>query len=238
MLLKIDKLVAGYGNKRVLNGVSLNVEESKVTALFGHNGAGKSTTLNAIMGVIKPREGKILFEGLDITGNDPWLNARRGIGYCPEANPVFRSLTVAENLMLAGRTIKKELGKHRNCQEMIFELFPVLKQKISLPAGSLSGGERQMLALGMSLMIRPRLVLLDEPSAGLAPLLVARLFSVIQEMKDRLGAGVLLVEQNVEDASRIADSVYVLQQGKVVFAGTQREWLDYAGRAHVGDLRS
>ncbi len=225
MLLKVDKLITGYGKRQVLSEVCLNVNEKAVTAIFGHNGAGKSTALKTIFNLIKPWEGKIFFKDMDITGNEPWHNVRLGIGYCPEANPIFSSLTVLENLMLAGRTIKKiNLSQYMDCQERVYGLFPVLNEKAKLLSGSLSGGERQMLALGISLMNAPKLVLLDEPSAGLSPLLVGRLFSAIKEIKEKLGVGVLLVEQNVEDAIKLADLIYVLQQGKIVFAGNQEEW--------------
>jgi branched-chain amino acid transport system ATP-binding protein len=225
MLLSVEDLHAGYGKRQVLREVYLRVEEKGVTNIFGHNGAGKSTTLKSIISIIKPWRGKIFFKEADITGHEPWHNVQQGISYCPEANPVFGSLTVKENLLLAGRIIKKVDGKqYLDCLERVYGLFPKLNEKGKVLAGSLSGGERQMLALGVSLMNAPKLVLLDEPSAGLSPLLVTRLFSAIKEMKDKLGVGILLVEQNIEDAAKLADLIYVLHQGRITFGGNKQEW--------------
>ncbi len=227
MLLSVDNLTVGYGKRQVLTDVSLKVEEKSVSSIFGHNGAGKSTTVKTIMSFIKAWSGKIMFDGIDISGEAPWHNVRRGISYCPEANPVFSTLSVAENLQLAGRLIRKaDVNRYQDCQNRVFDLFPRLREKLKAIAGSLSGGERQMLALGVALMNAPRLVLLDEPSAGLSPSMVGRLFSAIQEIKDKLGVGVLLVEQNVEDAAKLSDTIYVLHQGKIVFSGNQQEWFN------------
>lgn len=212
-MLQLRDLHAGYGNLEVLKGVSLDVQEGEIVTLIGSNGAGKTTTLTAISGLLRPKHGRIIFDGKDITRAAPHEIVRRGLVHCPEGRQIFTRLTVAENLRLAAGHRRDRQAVARD-MERVFDLFPILGERQQLLAGMLSGGEQQMLALGRSIMSAPRLLLLDEPSLGLAPLVVERIFQVIAELR-RQGVTVLLVEQNAWYALRFADRAYVLETGTI-----------------------
>lgn len=222
MLLQVTDLQAGYGKKQVIHGVSLEVREREIVAVLGHNGAGKSSLMNAIFGVIRPSGGRVLFQGKDITGQRPSTNVREGLGYSPQGAEVFRSMTVTENLMLGGFPVKDQrLVMDRIAR--VLELFPALHERRSIRAGSLSGGERQMLALGAVLVSSPKMVILDEPSGGLSPIVVDKMYEAIRDIAARLNASVLLVEQESNHALEIADRAYVLANGRLIYQGGAKD---------------
>ena len=222
MLLQVTDLQAGYGKKQVIHGVSLEVREREIVAVLGHNGAGKSTLMNAIFGVIRPTGGRVLFQGKDITGQQPSTNVQEGLGYSPQGAEVFRSMTVTENLMLGGFPVKDQrLVMDRISR--VLELFPALHERRSIRAGSLSGGERQMLALGAVLVSSPNMVILDEPSGGLSPIVVDTMYEAIRDVATRLNASVLLVEQESSHALEIADRAYVLANGRLIYQGGAKD---------------
>jgi branched-chain amino acid transport system ATP-binding protein len=212
-LLRIENLVARYGRITALKGISLHVDEGEIVALIGANGAGKTTTLRAISGLVKPASGAITFEGRDLRGVAPHEIVRLGIGHSPEGRRVFPRMTVRENLELGAftRTSKREIAADT---EQVLETFPRLHERIDQKAGTMSGGEQQMLAIGRALMGRPRLLLLDEPSLGLAPLIVQTIFNVIRAINAR-GTTILLIEQNASQALAVAARGYVLEVGAV-----------------------
>jgi branched-chain amino acid transport system ATP-binding protein len=216
-MLELADVHVRYGNIRALQGVSLRVESGELVALIGSNGAGKSTTLRTISGLLRPSQGAITFEGADITTAPTDRIVAMGISQCPEGRHIFGSLTVAENLRL-GAVSRSDGSAIATDLEMVFELFPLLKERIGQAGGTLSGGEQQMLAIGRALMSRPRLLLLDEPSLGLAPLMVERIFGTIAELK-RQGRTILLVEQNVHQALDVADRAYVVETGRITLDG-------------------
>ena len=216
-MLELADVHVRYGNIRALQGVSLRVESGELIALIGSNGAGKSTTLRTISGLLRPAQGAITFEGADITSAATDRIVALGVSHCPEGRRIFGSLTVAENLRL-GSVSRSDASGIAADLEMVFELFPLLKERTGQPGGTLSGGEQQMLAIGRALMSRPRLLLLDEPSLGLAPLMVERIFATIAELK-RQGRTILLVEQNVHQALDVADRGYVLETGRMTLDG-------------------
>jgi len=215
-MLSVVDLDVYYGAIHALHGVSLDVEAGEIVTLIGSNGAGKSTTLRAISGLVRPRAGSIRFEGKEITRTPPHQVAAAGIGHAPEGRRVFANLTVRENLDLGAYTRRDRDGIRRDFDEVL-ELFPRLKERLSQQAGTLSGGEQQMLAIGRALMGKPRLLLLDEPSLGLAPFLVTEIFRILREV-NRRGTTVLLVEQNAHMALETAQRGYVLETGRVVLA--------------------
>ncbi len=216
-MLELDNVHVRYGNIRALQGVSLKVDQGELVALIGSNGAGKTTTLRTISGLLRPSAGTIAFEGSDITTAPTDRIVGLGISHCPEGRRIFGSLTVRENLRL-GAVAQPDSHAAAADLEMVFVLFPLLKERLGQAGGTLSGGEQQMLAIGRSLMSRPRLLLLDEPSLGLAPLMVERIFETIAELK-RQGRTILLVEQNVHHALDIADRAYVLETGRITLDG-------------------
>jgi branched-chain amino acid transport system ATP-binding protein len=216
-MLELADVHVRYGNIRALQGVSLRVERGELVALIGSNGAGKSTTLRTISGLLRPSQGAITFEGADITTAPTDRIVSMGISHCPEGRHIFGSLTVAENLRLGAVSRTDRTGVAADL-EAVFELFPLLKERIGQAGGTLSGGEQQMLAIGRALMSRPRLLLLDEPSLGLAPLMVERIFATIAELK-RQGRTILLVEQNVHQALDVADRAYVVETGRITLDG-------------------
>jgi branched-chain amino acid transport system ATP-binding protein len=217
-LLQIENLVARYGRITALAGISLHVDEGEVVALIGANGAGKTTTLRAISGLIRPASGRIAFEGHDLGGRAPHAIVRLGIGHSPEGRRVFPRMSVRENLELGAytRSSKREIAADT---EHVLETFPRLRERIGQKAGTMSGGEQQMLAIGRALMGRPRLLLLDEPSLGLSPLYVQTIFSVIREINAR-GTTILLIEQNASQALAVATRGYVLEVGLVAHEDT------------------
>jgi branched-chain amino acid transport system ATP-binding protein len=216
-VLELADVQVRYGNIRALQGVSLRVDQGELIALIGANGAGKTTTLRAISGLQRPSDGTITFEGADITSASTDRIVGLGISHCPEGRRIFGSLTVAENLRLGAVSVADQKAATEEL-ENVFELFPLLKERLSQAGGTLSGGEQQMLAIGRALMSRPRLLLLDEPSLGLAPLMVERIFETIGRLKEQ-GRTILLVEQNVHQALDVADRAYVLETGRITLEG-------------------
>ena len=220
-LLEVRDLVAGYGPIRALDGVSLDVEDGELVALIGANGAGKTTLLMAISGVVPPRGGSIRFAGTHLAAAKPHEIMRLGIGHAPEGRRIFPRLTVRENLELGGFT-QTDRGRLARDIDEACGLFPVLGQRLDQLGGTLSGGEQQMLAIARALVGHPRLLLLDEPSLGLAPLIVAKVFEVIAALSAR-GIGVLLVEQNARAALKLANRGYVLETGRITLTGSGAE---------------
>jgi branched-chain amino acid transport system ATP-binding protein len=217
-MLEIRDLVCGYGHVTALKGISIRVEAGQLVALVGANGAGKSTTLRAISGLVPPRSGAITFEGRDITGAEPRRVLGHGIAHCPEGRRVFPQMSVAENLAMGAYRRRDRAGIAADLAHVYGE-FPRLAERRHQAAGTLSGGEQQMLAIGRALMSRPKLVLFDEPSLGLAPNIVERMFSVIRTICDA-GTTVLLVEQNAFAALELCDHAYLLETGRIVLAGS------------------
>ena len=220
-MLELNDIHARYGAITALRGVSIEVQEGELVALLGVNGAGKSTTLGCIAGVLRPWQGEIQFQGGSILGKTPEQIARLGISLVPEGRDIFPSLTVEENLRLGAYTRSEKSEYRRNLGE-VFELFPVLKERFQQPGGTLSGGEQQQLAIARALMSSPRLLMLDEPSLGLAPVLVDQIFDLIARLHQR-GVTILLVEQNVDRALEIVDRAYVLSTGLVESQGTPQQ---------------
>ncbi|MBI4590781.1 MAG: ABC transporter ATP-binding protein [Candidatus Rokubacteria bacterium] len=212
MILEALDLVAGYGKKEVLHGVSLRVEAGEIVGLIGHNGAGKTTLLRVLFGLLPVQRGEVRYAGRPITGRRPALNVKDGLSFVPQGHGIFTDLTVRENLELGGHSLG-EADPDRVAA--IYNLFPILMGRRDQRAGTLSGGQQQMLALGLALMLRPKLLLLDEPSLGLAPILVQRVLESVVEINRRFGTAVLLVEQNVKQALRIAGRVYVMKVGQI-----------------------
>jgi branched-chain amino acid transport system ATP-binding protein len=217
-LLELDNVHSYYGHIQALRGISLTVEEGEVVTLIGSNGAGKTTTLRSIHGILPPREGKILFDGEEIQGLPAHDMISRGISQSPEGRKIFFRMTVRENLEM-GAYNRNDGSGVREDMDRVFELFPRLNERIKQEAGTMSGGEQQMLAIGRALMGRPKLLLLDEPSMGLAPVLVERIFQTIQEINQQ-GTTILLVEQNANVALEIATRGYVLETGSIVNSAT------------------
>ena len=233
-MLRLDGLDVYYGQIRALKGVSLEVRSGEIVALLGNNGAGKTTTLKTISGLLVPRQGTIHLEDRVLTGTAPHDVVSRGIGHVPEGRRIFNRLTVRENLVM-GAFLRNDSGVADDLQR-VFTLFPRLQERVTQVAGTLSGGEQQMLAIGRALMGRPRLLLLDEPSMGLAPVLVEQIFDTIGAV-NRQGTTILLVEQNAAMALSIAHRGYVLETGSVVLSGTAAELSENAEvrRAYLGD---
>jgi branched-chain amino acid transport system ATP-binding protein len=222
-VLSVKDLVVHYGAIQALSGVSLEVGEGQVVALIGANGAGKTTTLRAVSRLVRPTSGTVTFHGEEITGLRSHEIAARGLAHAPEGRGIFLNLTVQENLDL-GAYLRRDRGGIAEDLDRSFALFPILKERRSQVGGTLSGGEQQMLAVARALMGRPRLLLLDEPSLGLAPQVVERIFEVLREV-NRGGVAMLLVEQNAHKALQIAHHAYVLETGAVAMQGTGRELL-------------
>ena len=223
MLLEISDLVVKYGEIPALTGISLQVEEGKITTLIGANGAGKSTLLKTISGLIRPASGSIIYQGKDLTKIPPQRTVSEGIAHCPEGRKIFTTQTVMENLRLGGFTRKDKDQLEKDIEESL-NMFPVLRERQNQQAGSLSGGEQQMLALCRALMSKPKLLMLDEPSMGLAPILVEQIFDIIKELH-QAGTTILLVEQNAQVALSIADRAYVLETGTISMSGDAKELL-------------
>jgi branched-chain amino acid transport system ATP-binding protein len=213
MILELKDVYVNYNHIRALQGISLNVRKGEIVALIGANGAGKSTTLNAVSGLLKTTSGKITYEGRDITGHSPQTIVRGGIIQVPEGRAILTTLKVRENLEMGAFAGKS--NRMKEDMDAIFARFPVLRKKAELPAGNLSGGEQQMLALGRALMAKPRLLLMDEPSMGLSPILVREIFQIITEI-NKQGTSILLVEQNAQMALEISQRGYVLETGRIV----------------------
>ncbi|HEY7248426.1 MAG TPA: ABC transporter ATP-binding protein [Xanthobacteraceae bacterium] len=208
-----------YGNFEVLHHVDIAVGERRIVGLFGHNGAGKSSLLRGIYGLLPVRAGKVTFAGEEITNDPPFERAARGIRLVPQERNVFGSLTVEDNLRLGALRLAGDASVHASRREEVYGAFPILRERYRARASVLSGGERQMLAISIALMTWPKLLLLDEPSSGLAPIVIQRLFDMIRKIRDHFGMAVLLVEQNVTQALHIVDEVCVLEEGRVIFSG-------------------
>ena len=221
-MLKIEDLKVNYGGIEAVKGISFEVPENEIVTLIGANGAGKSTTLRTISGLVKASSGKITFDGDDITGLPPYEIVSKGITLVPEGRRVFPDLTVLENLKAGAYLRKDDIKKDL---EWVYELFPRLKERSWQAAGTLSGGEQQMLAVGRALMSKPKLMMMDEPSMGLAPLIVKDIFDIIKEIVQQ-GVTILLIEQNANMALQTANDAYVLEVGKITMKGTGKELLD------------
>lgn len=212
-MLTVDHIHSFYGESHILHDVSLEVKKGKVVALLGRNGMGKTTTLHSIMGIVPPRKGKVILEGKELQSKPSYQVAKAGIGIVPQGRRIFGNLTVKENLLTTHRPVEGgwELEK-------IYQLFPRLEERKTSMGGNLSGGEQQMLSIGRALMTNPDILLLDEPSEGLSPLMVREVIKIIKELKSR-GISMLIVEQNLAMASELADYIYILSKGSVVFKG-------------------
>ncbi len=234
-MLKIEDLHVYYGGIHALDGVSLEVPDRQIISLIGANGAGKSTTLKTIMGLVPSSEGTISFDGTDITKFQTRDIVKEGIVLCPEGRRVFPDLTVAENLAM-GAYLRKDKAGIQKDKEWVYTLFPRLLEREWQTAGTLSGGEQQMLAVGRALMSRPKLLMMDEPSLGLAPLIIKDIFSIIKEI-NAAGVNVLLIEQNAKAALEIADYAYVLETGRITLSGTGAELLasESVKKAYLGE---
>ncbi|OOM77564.1 high-affinity branched-chain amino acid transport ATP-binding protein LivF [Clostridium puniceum] len=234
-MIKIDNLVVAYGGIEALKGVSLEVPSGKIVTLVGANGAGKSTTLKSIVGLVKPKSGSIEYEGADLTKLNTELMVKKGIALVPEGRKVFADLTVLENLKIGAYTRNDKVGIEEDL-ENVYSLFPRLKERTWQAAGTLSGGEQQMLAIGRALMSRPKLIMMDEPSLGLAPIVVKELFGIIKKINEE-GMTVLLIEQNANAALKIADIGYIMETGKITLSGSGKELLsnDEIKKAYLGE---
>jgi len=243
-ILEVKNLVVDYGIIRAIKGIDLNVKPGNIVAILGANGAGKTTTIRTVNGLVKAASGEIIFNGEKITNLEPNRLANKGISQSPEGRMILNGLTVEENLNVGAYSIKPEVvdGKkisvntlRKQTLKEVFDLFPVLKERRKQQASTLSGGEQQMLSIGRALMSRPKLLLLDEPSLGLAPLIVKDIFEKIKQIRDA-GTTILIVEQNAYQTLKIADYVYVLELGKVKSEGTAKELLadDQLVKAYLG----
>lgn len=234
MLLEVKDLNVYYGAIHALQGISFHLDEGEIVTLIGANGAGKSTTLNTISGILRPRQGQVIFKGKDITFTPAEEIVRMGVCQAPEGRKIFATLTVMENLEMGAytQTDKSEIQKNL---ERVFRSFPRLKERQNQLGGTLSGGEQQMLAIGRALMSRPQLLLLDEPSMGLSPILVEEIFNIIQEINAQ-GTSILLVEQNAQMALSVAHRGYVLETGKIVLEGASTDLLHdpMVAKAYLG----
>jgi branched-chain amino acid transport system ATP-binding protein len=233
-LLEVEALQAGYDELQVVWDVSLSVAEGEFVALIGSNGAGKTTTLRTIAGLIRPKKGQVVFQGQPIAGLAPQMIAQRGISFITEELNLFEGMTVQDNLLLGGY-ISKDSKKTISMMDQVYELFPILHERKNQLAGTLSGGERRMLAVGRGLMSEPCLLMVDEPSLGLAPKIVMDVFSTLKALHDR-GVTVLLVEQNVTNTLQIADKAYVMEQGCIVLEGKSDELMrnEYLRETYLG----
>ncbi|MGG6431634.1 ABC transporter ATP-binding protein [Anoxybacillus sp. D401a] len=222
-LLRLERVHTFYGGVHALKGIDLEVCEGEIVTLIGSNGAGKSTTLKTISGQVKAKSGRIVYERKDMTNTPPHVTALAGIAHVPEGRRIFPRLTVKENLEMGAFSVndKKEIAER---MERVFHYFPRLKERLQQKGGTMSGGEQQMLAIGRALMMKPKLLMLDEPSMGLAPIIVEQIFHIIRELNDE-GMTILLVEQNAFQALQIAHRGYVIQTGEITMSGTGKELL-------------
>jgi branched-chain amino acid transport system ATP-binding protein len=234
-MLRLDDVHVAYGEIPALKGVGLDVRQGEIVALLGNNGAGKTTTLRTISGLLVPSRGALTLDGAPLGGIAPHDVVRRGIAHVPEGRRIFNRLTVRENLLM-GAYIRRDVAAIAGDLERVFALFPRLSERVTQTAGTLSGGEQQMLAIGRALMARPRLLLLDEPSMGLAPVLVEQIFDTVRDI-NRQGTTILLVEQNAAMALAVAQRGYVIETGAIVLSGTAAELADNpeVRRAYLGE---
>ncbi len=233
-ILRTENINAGYGKLQILFDVSVNFEENGITAIVGPNGSGKSTLLKTIMGFTRIYDGKVYFEDRDITGKPPHAVTKMGISYLPQVGNVFTTLTVYENLRLAGYTLDESELNDR--MEQVLTFFPVLKDYMEKKVGRLSGGERQMVAMGMALIRNPKVMLFDEPSANLAPILAKKVVGEVKRLRDELGITIVIVEQIVKLALEIAEEAYLLVSGAVRYSGDAKELLNHPdfGKMYLG----
>lgn len=234
-MLEVKDLYVSYGMIAALKGISFEVNEGEVIALIGANGAGKTTTLHTLTGLLHAKSGSITFDGKELTKTPAHKIVEMGIAHVPEGRRVFQNLTVLDNLKLGAFTRKDKAGIAKDIEE-VYELFPRLAERKTQIAGTLSGGEQQMLAMGRALMSKPKIVVMDEPSMGLSPLLVSKIFEIIEMIRER-GTTVLLVEQNAKKALAISDRAYVLETGKIVLSGDAHELMnnDSVKKAYLGE---
>ena len=234
-MLEIRNLNVHYGGIYALRGINLEVDDGKIISLIGANGAGKSTTLKSVMGLVPKSAGSVVWNGRDITRLETKEIVKAGIALCPEGRKVFPDLTVAENLTI-GAYLRKDKEEIKKDRDWVYELFPRMKEREWQLAGTLSGGEQQMLAVGRALMTKPKLLMLDEPSLGLAPLVIKDIFSIIRQIKEA-GVNVLLIEQNAKAALEISDFAYVMETGTITMSGPGRELLsdDRVKKAYLGE---
>jgi len=218
-VLSIEHLNGGYGRKQVVFDCSMHVGRGEIVGVLGHNGSGKSTTIKTIHGVIPALGGKITYQGQDTTRNGTRVNVRNGMALIPSERFVFQDLSVLDNLLLGGAN-EPDTGKRATRLELVYELFPILRERAGQPAGTMSGGQQRMVSLGLALMSSPKLLMLDEPSLGLAPSVVQQIFSTVRHLADTEGLAVLLLEQNVGQALKIVDRVYVMRSGRVLLEET------------------
>jgi len=235
-LLEIENLHSYYGHVHALKGISLDVEEGEIVTLIGANGAGKTTTLRTVSGLLSPREGRVVFDGQVLNGVPAHQIVNMGISQAPEGRKVFTTLTVQENLNMGAYSLGSDREAIEENRRRVFQLFPRLEERKNQVAGTLSGGEQQMLSIGRALMARPRLLMLDEPSLGLAPMLVKAIFQTIEEINQG-GVTILLVEQNARAALRLADKGYVLETGRTILSGAAEKLIhdERVRRAYLGE---
>ena len=235
VMLKVEDLHVAYDGVQAVRGISLEVHASEITALLGANGAGKSSTLLSIVGLVKPERGRVTFEGQDITGQPPEILIKKGIAMIPEGARVFARQPVEQNLRL-GAYIMRDETVYRHRLERVYKLFPRLLERREQSAGTMSGGERQMLAIGRALMSGPRLLLIDEPSLGLSPILIEQVFDALAVLNKQDGLAVLLVEQNMMQALEVAARAYVMQSGRIAIEGTAADLAasDEVRKAYLG----
>jgi branched-chain amino acid transport system ATP-binding protein len=234
-LLSLKNISVKYGSFAAVHDINIEVNEGEIVVLLGSNGAGKSTAFRTISGLTKPAEGEILFEGKSLNKVSADKIVQLGIGQCPEGRKLFPAMSVQENLRMGAFVHRRKKDEIKKSLQHVYELFPILHEKKDDAAGSLSGGQQQMLAIGRALMSKPKLMLLDEPSVGLAPLIVEQMFEVIQQI-NREGTTILLAEQNANAALRIADKGYVFENGSIVLQGTSQELFanDEVRKAYIG----
>ena len=234
-MLEIRNLNVHYGGIHALRGINLEVDDGKIISLIGATGAGKSTTLKSVMGLVPKSAGSVVWNGRDITRLETKESVKAGIALCPDGRKVFPDLTVAENLTI-GAYLRKDKEEIKKDRDWVYELFPRMKEREWQLAGTLSGGEQQMLAVGRALMTKPKLLMLDEPSLGLAPLVIKDIFSIIRQIKEA-GVNVLLIEQNAKAALEISDFAYVMETGTITMSGPGRELLsdDRVKKAYLGE---
>ncbi len=223
-LLRTERLQAGYGKIVAVRDLDLRIEEGEIVALLGANGAGKSTTLGAIAGLVEVKRGRVLLGDADVTGLSAEEMVRRGVSLVPEGRRIFARLTIAENLAV-GAVGRRDRARVQEDEARLLDLFPILRERHRAPGGTLSGGEQQQLAIARALMARPRILLLDEPSLGLAPILVTKIFGLVAQLRDEEGLTILLVEQNVHRSLEICDRAYVMRVGHLLAQGTRDELL-------------
>ena len=236
-MLKIENLIVNYGAIKAIKDISINVPDKAIITLIGANGAGKSTTLKTISGIVKASGGKITYNDTDITHKPPYKIVEMGICQVPEGRLIFANLTVKENLEM-GAYLRKDKQNYENDYDFIFKIFPRLKERLKQPGGTLSGGEQQMLAISRALMSKPKLLLMDEPSLGIAPILVKTIFEKIVEINETLGVTILLVEQNAHLALNIASYSYVLETGNILLQGSTKdlEQNPQVRKAYLGEI--